>query len=119
MWKILGIISVMVIAIVVAIMPCRADEQFSDSDLRVFEGNVVNVDTAGSILTVKGVIQLDFPISSDTKFSKEASNMQQEDIRFSDISIGDYVTVQYYRSGSESRVPAKVVMVTVEYGTSR
>ncbi|MDD5437405.1 MAG: hypothetical protein PHX20_07680, partial [Candidatus Omnitrophica bacterium] len=73
-------------------------------------GRVVRVDMGGPSLTVRGIVQIDFPISRDTMLQRDDS-----DIRLSDISVGDYVTVEYYRSETESRAPAKVTKVTVEY----
>ncbi|MFA6321741.1 MAG: hypothetical protein WCY36_07810 [Candidatus Omnitrophota bacterium] len=96
-----------------AIVPisCYAQNMYdsSDEDLRVFDGRVVNVNLSQSILTVKGIVQIDFPISPDTSLQSDIY-----DIELSDIDVGDYVTVQYYRSGSESRSPMKVLTVTVE-----
>jgi len=106
-------IAIALIVGVIAILPCRGDDPTYDPDLRVFEGKVVNVDTTRSVLTVKGALEIEFPISSDTALQRDIY-----DIELPDISTGDYVTVQYYRSGSESRVPSKVVMVTVEYRAS-
>ena len=109
MKKIIAVLIAVIVFATIAAMPCRGDDQYSDEDLRVFEGKVVNVDVGGSVLTVKGVIQIDFPISLDTKLFRHDA-----DTKLSGINVGDYVTVQYYRSGSESRVPEKVVRVTVE-----
>lgn len=92
---------------------CHADDDndyASDPDMRVFDGKVVAVDTGKAVLTVSGVVKIDFPISSDTVLKKDAY-----DINLSDIDVGNYVTVQYYRSGSDSRIPLKVATVTVEY----
>ena len=107
----IAIIAILTVLGTVAAVPCRGDYQYNNEEMRVFEGRVVNVDTSGSILTVKGIDQIDFPISSDTKLQRDAL-----DIKLSDISTKDYVTVQYYRKGNDSRVPSKVLMVTVEYG---
>ena len=111
MKRTIAIMAILAILGMVAAMPCRGDYQYDNEEMRVFEGNVVNVDTSRSILTVKGIDQIDFPISSDTKLQRDAF-----DIKLSDISTKDYVTVQYYRKGKDSRVPSKVLMVTVEYG---
>ncbi len=92
-----------------AIGACYAEEQYSDSNMRVFDGKVASVDTSRSTVTVNGPIQIEFPISSDTELRKDTYG-----IKLLDINVGDYVTVQYYRSGSESRIPAKVTKVTVE-----
>ena len=91
-------------------MPCYCQEQYTDQDLRVFEGKVAGVDVNNSVLTVKGSFQIDFQISSDTPLKKD-----DNDIKLSDIGIGDYVTVEYYRSDQDSRTPSKVIKVTLEY----
>ncbi|MFA5143923.1 MAG: hypothetical protein WC522_07155 [Candidatus Omnitrophota bacterium] len=103
-------INVMFLTMMLIAAPCGAEEQYSDDDLRVFEGKVVSVDTIKSSLTVDGICQITFHIDRDTKLQKDIY-----DINLSDVSKGDYVTVQYYRSGTSSREPAKVIMVTVEY----
>lgn len=91
-------------------------EEFSDEDLRVFDGKVANVDTSKSVVTVVGGVQIEFPISPDTKIRQDTPDVNSAyDIKLSDIDAGDYVTVQYYRKGLESRVPAKVLVVTVQY----
>ncbi|MDD3904899.1 MAG: DUF5666 domain-containing protein [Candidatus Omnitrophica bacterium] len=84
-------------------------EQTDDPDLRVFEGKITAVDVSNSTITVNGGIEMKFQISQDTDLEKSTY-----DIKLSDINVGDYVTVEYYRSGSESRVPEKVVRVMVE-----
>ena len=89
------------------------DDQYSDEDLRVFEGKVVNVDVGNSAITVSGAAdQIIFAVSSGTTLDRDGY-----DIKLSDINKNDYVKVQYYRHGSESRVPFKVISVTVEYGS--
>ena len=115
-----GIFKLMIIMSIVgaaAVIPCHAEEQCADEDLRTFDGKVVNVDTSNSILTVSGVNQIAFPVSSDTKLQKSDFAGRSADIKLSDINIGDYVTVQYCRSGDKSQVPAKVFAVTVEYAS--
>lgn len=111
MKKIVIIAVFMILSVTIASELCHCQNNYdsSDEDLRVFDGKVVNVDTYKSILTVKGVGQIDFPITSDTSIQSDLY-----DIKLSDIDLGDYVTVQYYRSGSESRSPMKVLIVTVE-----
>ena len=89
--------------------PCYC-EALTDQDLRVFEGNVTAVDMNSSILKVKGFEEIAFPITNETKIVHDT-----RDIRLFDLEIGDYVTVQYYRHGSESRVPYKVIMVSLIY----
>ena len=83
--------------------------EYKDEDLRIYEGRVTNV--GRSDLTVKGALDIKFQISLDTKIY-DADN---EDAKLSDIDAGDYVTVEYYRQGQDSRKPAKVLKVRVEY----
>ncbi len=90
-------------------MPCGGDEIISDPDLRTFDGKVVGVNVGKSTLTVSGVAEIIFPISLDTELRRDIY-----DIKLSDIKIGDYANVEYYRQGSESRVPTKVLRVTVQ-----
>lgn len=102
--------AVILIASAMAIGPSNCEDKFAEEDLRVFDGTVTAVDVSGSSLTVKGATEITFPISLDTQLTSDIY-----DIKLSDVDIGDYVTVQYYRRGSESRVPSKVIKVTVEY----
>jgi hypothetical protein len=87
-------------------------EEYSESnnDQRIYEGKVVAVNLSKPSLTVKGVEEIEFPISADTNIKSDIN-----DIKLSDINVGDYVTVDYIRFGSQSRVPSKVSNVTVEY----
>lgn len=95
---------------------CHAEDEFSEQDLRVFDGKVTNVNTSRSVITVKGSVQIDFPVSTDTKIVQDTPDIDfATTIKLTDIDIGDYVTVQYYCKGAEGFVPAKVLMVTVEY----
>ena len=88
------------------------DYDYANEELRISEGQVVAVDVNGSVLTVKGIDTIDFPISSDTKLAKDIY-----DIKLSDISVGNYVKVEYRRDPRGlSRIPYKVIKVTVEYG---
>ena len=100
----------MLAAIMVKTSYC--DYNYANEEVRIFEGRVVAVDVNGSVLTVKGTDTIDFPILSGTKLSKDVY-----DISLSDISVGDYVKVEYCRDPRGlSRVPSKVTKVTVEYG---
>jgi hypothetical protein len=85
---------------------CYCEDDLGDEDMRVFDGKVVAV--GNSSLTVKGVVEINFPISLDTKFKKDIY-----DIKLSNVNVGDYVNVEYYRTGSASRVPLRVTKVTV------
>ena len=89
------------------------NDMTTDEDLRVFDGIVTNVDVGKSTLTVKGATEVTFPISSDTKILLNTFN-DVFDISLSDIKKGNYVDVSYRRSGTDSRVPVKVIQVTVQ-----
>jgi len=110
MRKLWVIIPVLIISFVV-VGVLRAQYQYDNQDSRTFEGTVTAVDIGNSSLTVKGVTDLTFPITGDTKFTKDIN-----DIKLSDIKAGDYVSVDYQRDGSQSRKPAKTMHVTVKYG---
>ena len=111
MKKIFAASALIILAAIMSSALCYGQNRYDDSDqeLRTFDGRVVNVDTGKSVLTVKGIAEIDFPITSDTSLRSDIY-----DIKLSDIDAGDYVTVQYYRSGSESRLPSKVLTVTVQ-----
>ncbi len=111
MKKIIALSILTIIACVFAASPCFCQNRFdtTDEELRVFEGKVVDVDTGKSVLKVRGVTDIDFPIDSDTTLQNDSYA-----IELSDMDPGDYVTVQYYRKESESRSPMKVISVTVK-----
>jgi len=89
------------------------DEDLDDPNLRVAEGRVLAVDRSGSSITVNAGIPMVFPVSRDTKLRSEAT-MYPVDIKISDIGVGDNVTVEFLRKGEDSRVPARVIRITVE-----
>jgi hypothetical protein len=89
---------------------CICDTYTSDPDLRTYDGYVSAVDLQAQTLTIQGAIDLVFPISPDTAFKQD-----DNEIKLSDLEIGDYVKVEYYRLGIESRVPLKVIRVTLKY----
>lgn len=95
---------------IIAVAPSYCEDGMNDDDLRTFDGKVTAVDIGGQSITVKGSTEITFALSPDTKCQQYTN-----DIELKDINIGDYVTVQYYRSGDESRVASKVLKVTVEY----
>lgn len=86
---------------------CAAD--YTDQDARIYDGRVTSV--GRSDLTVKSAFEIKFPVSLDT----EIKNRDNMDIRLSDIDVGDYVTVEYFRRGQDSRTPDKVMKITVQY----
>ena len=92
-----------------------AAEDLDDSNLRIFEGNVTAVDVGGDTLTVNGAMPITFNISRDTKLVTEV-DIYAQDIKLSDISRGDYVKVSYVREGQKSRIPDRVLKVSVEHG---
>ena len=89
------------------------DDDLDNPNLRVSEGLVMAVDRSGSTITVNAGMPMVFPVSSDTKLRSEAT-AYSVDIKLSDINVGDNVTVEYIRKGEDSRVPAKVIRITVE-----
>jgi len=114
MTRAVAVMAVMITACVVVTMPCSGFEDLDDPNLRIFEGKVAGVDVTKSTLTVvSGDIRIVFPVSLDTKLVRDI-----RDIKLSDFGVGDYVTVGYLRSGSQSRTPLKVTKVTLVYDTS-
>ena len=94
-----------------AISLCQAQYQYDNENSRTFEGTVTAVDVTNSSLTVSGPTKITFPISNDTKFTKDVN-----DIKLSDVKVGDYVSIDYQRAPFASRKPMKTMHVTVEYG---
>lgn len=114
MTKAVTVMAVMIAVCAVMILPCSGFEDLDNPNLRIFEGKVAGVDVTKSTLTVvSGETRIVFPVSLDTKFIKDAYA-----IKLSDFGAGDYVTVEYVRSGSQSRVPSKVTKVTLVYDAS-
>ncbi len=111
-------IRVMIVAAVMLVMGAMATApsvcvaQSADEDMRVLEGTVTAVDTANSTLTVQGGTSITFPITADTELRYDIYDSYE--IKLSDISVGDYVAVQYQRYGLESRIPYKVQKVSVK-----
>ncbi len=82
-----------------------------DANLRTFDGTVLSVDVVGSSLTVKGIQQRKFIISSGTKLTKNIF-----DIKLSDVNAGDYVTIGYCDNPDGS---VKTLRVDVAYDRSK
>ena len=102
------------LVVAIACVPCYSEYQEATDDDRTFEGKVMAVNVAQSTLTVNDTVDIVFPISADTKLTQDIN-----DIKLSDIEVGDYVSVSYVRSGDDSRVPAKVKNVVLEYDDSK
>jgi hypothetical protein len=117
--KIFAVMAFVAMAGMIIAIPSYAEYQDANPDQRVFEGKVVTVDTGKSTLTVDGGVKIDFAIPSDAVLQKYDSDVGPSDIELSDVDVGDYVTVEYYRSGpGESRVPDKVTKVIVDSSKS-
>ena len=89
------------------------DDDLDNPNLRVVEGLVTAVDRSGSTITIDAGMPMIFPVSSDTKLRSEATSYSV-DIKLSDISIGDNLTVEYTRKVEEDRITNKTVRITVE-----
>ena len=111
--KILFIVLCLAASVLIQPAISFGDEDLDSPNLRVSEGLVTAVDRSGSTVTVDAGIPMVFPVSRDTKLRSEAT-MYSEDIKLSDIGVGDNVTVEFIRKGEDSRVPAKTVRITVE-----
>jgi len=107
MTKVVMLSMICLASLICAVTQGYCDELISDPELRVFEGRVVSVDR--SSVKVKGIAEIDFPVSLDTKLTR--GNYQ--DIKILDIKVDDYVTVEYYRKGDDSRLPSKVVSIDI------
>lgn len=110
---ILFIVVAAVFAISLLSAQCVNCQQNASDDLRMAEGNVTAINAVNSSISLQGGIDMTFNLSSDTEI-RYGGNI----INLSDIGIGDYVTVSYYRRGTDSRIPAKVISVTVKYKRS-
>ena len=113
MIKILFVIVCFAILVFAQPAPSFGDEDLDNPNLRVSEGRVTAVDRAGSTITVDAGMAMVFPVSRDTELRSEAT-MYSDDIKLSDIGVGDNVTVEFIRKGEESRTPMKVTRRTVE-----
>lgn len=113
MVKILVMVLCLAVLVIIQPMASFGDDDLDNPNLRVSEGLVTAVDISGSAITVDAGIPMVFPVIRDTKLRSEAT-MFSNDIKLSDIGVGDNVTVEYIRKGEDSRVPAKVIRITVE-----
>ena len=68
---------------------CQGDSLVDDTD--TIDGNVVSVDSLNSQIVVKSSEAMTFSVPSDAKII----NADGIDIRLSDVSVGNYVTVDY------------------------
>lgn len=93
---------------VAALGQSQAQYDYNNENLRTFDGAVMSVDIVNSQLIVKGVTEMVFPISTQTKFTRDIY-----DIKLIDVKIGDYVTVNYSNNPDGS---IKTLSVVVEYG---
>ena len=93
-------------------VPSHSVAQPADEDMRTFDGTVTAVDRANSTLTVQGGTSITFPVASDTQLRYD--RYDNYEIKFSDITVGDYVTVEYQRYRLESLVPYKVQKISVK-----
>ena len=97
---------VLVLGLSVVMPVCRA-QGIENQSATTFSGVVVSVDIDKSTVTVESSMTIVFPISPDTKLTKDIYG-----ISLSGIKVGDYVTVGYYE-GDEG--PSKVLSLSVEY----
>ena len=77
-------------------------------EMSTFDGTVSNIDIVGSKLTVSGISKESFSVPLDAIIKRDAL-----DIRLSDISIGDYATVDYNSDPSGKKIAHNI---TVDYG---
>ena len=113
MMKILVVVLCLAALAIVWPIVSFGDDDLDNPNLRVSEGLVTAVDISGSTITVDAGMPMIFPITRDTKLRSEAT-MFSNDIKLSDIGVGDNVTVEFIRKGEDSRIPEKTVRVTVE-----
>ena len=111
--KILFIVLCLAASVLIQPAISFGDEDLDSPNLRVSEGLITAVDVSGSTITVDAGMPMVFPVSRDTKLRSEAT-MFSNDIKLSDIGVGDNVTVEFIRKGEDSRIPEKTVRVTVE-----
>lgn len=86
------------------------DQNYSEDDLRIFDGKIAYLDAKKSIITVRSALTMTFNISKDTQLIDDIY-----DIELSDLKIGDYVTVEYVQGASG---PEKVLSVSKDYGST-
>lgn len=89
----------------------QSDKDVGDPNSRVFEGKVTAVDTGAATVTIDGGVITTFRILSDTKLTKDSY-----DIRLSDVSVGDYVNVEYTK---EEDGGSRVFRLTILYKASK
>lgn len=112
MMRVMIVMITVLLTATMALSPSACVAQDTDENMRVSEGKVTAVDTAGSTITVQGGTSITFPVDADTQLSYDRYDNYA--IKLSDITEGDYVTVEYLRSGLDSLVPYKVMKVSVK-----
>jgi hypothetical protein len=101
------LVIILLTAILSLAAPSFGQDKYVTDDLRTFSGKVVSLDVGSSSLVVNNGQNRDFPIASETAITKNGAG-----IRLSDIGIGDYVTIGYYKTDGAQD---KVLTVRVEY----
>ena len=66
-----------------------------DEELSMIDGTVSSVNISKQSITVKGIMEQEFLITSETKITEDDIDKELED-----MSVGDYVTVEYQDASS-------------------
>lgn len=105
--RIVSLCGIFFIIFAVSAFPARCQDG-TGAVIKVVEGNVVSVDPQGSSIVVKTYRNTVFSVPSDAKLT----NPDGFEIQLSDIDPGNYVTVEYYDSGSGEHIAKNI---NVEY----
>jgi len=97
----------------VTLFAATASHCETDWDLRTMDGTVTAIDMREPSITVDGGVTIKFAVSNDTVFLKDNTK-----IRLLDLGIGDYIKVEYYHKGTESRTPSRLTKVELIYDAS-
>lgn len=89
---------------------CHSVDQLDEPqgpDLMTFGGKVVSIDLSRSTIVVNFVNELTFSVPTNTPVKNDIY-----DIRFSDIRLGDNVTIEYYKDSSDKLITTKITVNT-------
>lgn len=108
MIKPFSLLSLLLVCFIAVVNPIAADADLDNPNARTAQGKVINIGANGAgTLTIDATVPMEFNMSQDTQYFRDG-----QDIKFTDIAAGHYVTVDYIVDDKGSK---KVQSVTVEY----
>jgi hypothetical protein len=98
--KIMMSVSVILLAIFMPLVPAYCQGDSIVDDMKTVDGNVISVDSSNSKIVVRTSEIITFSVSPDAKIvDADGFNIQ-----LSDVSAGNYVTVDYHDDGAGNHI---------------